>query len=650
MSRAWDQAFCFAQIKEKLVEVTSSPAASKADEPLPVSDEFLAASWQAAIETSLTYAALSTALQIEATNVKDTHPDWFAGLMILASAASLAFDHSNFSQPFVPAMILGNRRTAAVSDFSDEHLEFIRAVLDRIQSTLLRARLADMLWVLKKDFTAAFVALSAYSMVPLDPDQWHEIGGDCCERSVELSVRLGKATADRLALIRETLTAHLDKFTEAGMYAVNIARLIGRTRPSTSESAPIAQRLEARGIELDSNGSESLARAYYRASADWYIRAHQPEQAIAVRIRLADSWLSEVTRRAESEPVVAAQLAPAHIESALKELRALPKAARHVRGLDEKISSLRAQLSTAGREAIAQMVKIESDPVDITDYVAAARAAVAEKTPLDALLAFVKLWPGLSREKALSAAQSSLDASPLRKLFRSITYESDGRVVSKGATDPDESSTSRTSELYLEMVRSYALGHGLIAQGILAPALSVLQLEQRYSETDFIYLASESGLVPIGHEAVFGKGLMSGFRGDFLTAIHLLAPQVENIVRAHLVSSGVATTTIDANGLENEIGMSSLLDRPEVEQIFGPDISTELDLLFCQKTGPNLRNSVAHGLIGDGRGGGSDLVYAWWFCLRLAVIPFWNRRTLGIRSQDKTAKDSTDDGKGASDI
>jgi hypothetical protein len=39
------------------------------------------------------------------------------------------------------------------------------------------------------------------------------------------------------------------------------------------------------------------------------------------------------------------------------------------------------------------------------------------------------------------------------------------------------------------------------------------------------------------------------------------------------------------------------MELPEIETIFGKDLSFEIKALFCDPFGPNLRNELAHGLL-----------------------------------------------------
>lgn len=143
------------------------------------------------------------------------------------------------------------------------------------------------------------------------------------------------------------------------------------------------------------------------------------------------------------------------------------------------------------------------------------------------------------------------------------------------------------------------------------PALSILQREHCYKEQDLVELAKASALVPPERALMVGKGLYWGIMGDFGMAVHFLIPQLENIVRFHLKGAGLKTSNTDLEGIENENGLSTLLDVEGVDAVFGADIVFEMKALFCSAFGPNLRNAFAHGLMDDNDFYSADAVYAW---------------------------------------
>ena len=141
-------------------------------------------------------------------------------------------------------------------------------------------------------------------------------------------------------------------------------------------------------------------------------------------------------------------------------------------------------------------------------------------------------------------------------------------------------------------------------------------------EDDFINLACHC--VPKERAGLLGKALFAGYRDDFVTALHLLVPQIENFVREVLKQAGVETKTLDNDGIENEKAMGSLIQEPKANEVFGEDLAFELNSLFCDPAGPNLRNKVAHGLLDEGQFDSPYAIYAWWLGLRLVVNTWWS--------------------------
>lgn len=141
---------------------------------------------------------------------------------------------------------------------------------------------------------------------------------------------------------------------------------------------------------------------------------------------------------------------------------------------------------------------------------------------------------------------------------------------------------------------------------------------------DFQALAAGSSIVPSTHEGIFARDLHYGYAGDFGVAVHLLVPAIEALVRLHLANAGERTSTISAEGGENEIGLPALTENERVVDIFGEDVAFELRALLCGPIGPNLRNEVAHGLLGDTVFASGSSVHLWWLTLKLVFMPYWN--------------------------
>jgi hypothetical protein len=321
-------------------------------------------------------------------------------------------------------------------------------------------------------------------------------------------------------------------------------------------------------------------------------------------------------------------VAASFYENAIQTYRSIPRSKRAMHRVDGRIAELHRHLHEAGERSLDEMGIITSPSIDITEFIEKARNAVRDKAALDALAAFANIYRGSRVAEVRESAETMLREAPLQALVSGTYMSRDGRVIAKrpGLGFGDAHSDEHQATLWAEMIKYYGMGLSLVVQGDIWPALEVLVLEHRLRESDFVAITTGSPIVPTGRERLLGKALFAGYEKDFVVALHLLVPQIEHMVRWHLKAAGIKTTTLDQDGIENENGLSTLMDLPEATQIFGEDVSFELKALFCDAFGPNLRNELAHGLLDDEAFQSVDAIYAWWFGLRLVFNTFWNAR------------------------
>lgn len=100
------------------------------------------------------------------------------------------------------------------------------------------------------------------------------------------------------------------------------------------------------------------------------------------------------------------------------------------------------------------------------------------------------------------------------------------------------------------------------------------------------------------HMPFLRRGIERYYAGDYISALHVLTPQVEGVLRSLLWQEGLAVTgfTRDAAGIDADT-LSGLLRREDVQAVLGQDLWRYLDTALSAQDGLNLRNDVAHGLV-----------------------------------------------------
>ena len=587
------------------------------------------------------YRALSDALHEAAVEVDSevSRAHWKV-LMLLAQACSMMLVPEDSNDPYQPWFVGGGRRSTIPDDFTGAEIAFFAEIVESMDDLLLKGRLADLVWLrqLPRDVRFALAAIESYTQLPLDVDTWFSGGRESWQRAIGLTRMIGNTAGDRLGKIESSIVEVIQSATaEEGLLALQLADTLRSSGLAKSCSSEVADKLESLAVEFRARCDFHASESCYYAAGAWFKDSGDNDSSIDMIVAEAETFVADAASRVSSDhPSYAA--AAIFLESAIQAYRRIPRAYRNRHQVDQRIQDLGLRLNEYHQRALQEMTTMNAPPIDLSESIDQARSAVSGKPPHEALRAFANVYR-TNVKKLRQSAMESLSRS-FSAIFPKVVMSHDGRVVAKipgvrGHPPSEDEEAAIRGEMnhphYTTLV-------GIAVQALILPALDVLTLEHRLRTADFIELARRSPIVPIGREVLFGKALAQGFNRDFATSIHLLAPQIEHMVRFHLKSAGVLTAHLDQEGLETENGLSALIELPETLGIFGEDLTYEIGALFCDKTGPNLRNNIAHGLLSDREAQSVDAVYAWWLGLKLVFNTFYN--SLHRQSEEKQQGES----------
>ena len=100
--------------------------------------------------------------------------------------------------------------------------------------------------------------------------------------------------------------------------------------------------------------------------------------------------------------------------------------------------------------------------------------------------------------------------------------------------------------------------------------------------------------------SVIYKGFERYFRKDYISSLHILVPSLESLIREMLFFQGCPVTIVSSEVTQSENTLSSLFDTEKNEKvlsIFGNDLHKYIKYILVEKTGFNIRNIIAHGLV-----------------------------------------------------
>lgn len=541
-------------------------------------------------------------------------------LRVLAMVSSAMLNAEDWLEPFTPAMQISGKRTVVPADFDADQVALLARIAPLVERDDLRARVADVAWVYGERSDVAMLdrAIDAYRAAPLTDDVWFSVGKDAWVRAFELAARRGPDGQSRVEEMSDALKAQAvagevtDSFRTVGF--AETLRQHGRV--DAAWRAEVCEALFALAAQASSE-TPRLSRHLEREALAWLSRSDSAATNSATE-RVARTHITEADSRIQTDPEAGA-LAEGHfLEKAIAVLRTLPRSYRLENGLDELIDRLRIRLHESRESSMEQMMRIQSDPVDLTDAVSYARSQVSgHADKFDALAAFAMLAPPLDEAGTRENAAKMLEGT-ISHLFGSSTFSSDFRKI---ASRPGSSGQADEDAVWAEMVRTVFFHSQLLGKGIIQPAQEVLTTEHRFSRQYMASLCVESPTVPEGHETLWGDGLALGLGGNFGAAVSVLVPQLEKVVRVMLRRHDVYTLFVDEQGVESEKSLNALLDTTETEDVFGAGMVMEMKAMLVVQGGPNLRNDVAHGLLDDNSAWSYSALYMWWFCLRLVTWP-----------------------------
>ncbi len=551
-------------------------------------------------------------------------------LWLLSDACSMTLKPDSYNDPFKAFIIWADgNRSAIPEDFKTEDIALFEEIIDEITEPKLRARIADLLWLLKKPKNKEFAlkSIDAYRQTPLTTENWVR-DEKCWERAIQLCMMLKAGSGTRLQEIEVELILSIKNATkEDKFFALKLSDLLAKY---SNHQLEIAEKLEKLAHEFEELSDFYVSREYFSAASDSYKRIKMLEKSIEMTIKVAEGWVKEAIVRQSCSSSPSNIAAASFYENAIQTYRKIPNTYKTAKNLDNRITELRTELNLANEKSITEMGVISTE-IDIRDLIENAKNAVEGKKTFDALLALANIYRAKA-QRVKESSERSIRKYPLSNLFSGVCLGKGGRVIAKSPATNFGDELDETA-VRKKMIDEYSMEINLVVQSQIWTALEVIRLEHRITEMDFYSIVRNSPVVPEGRERLIAKALFAGYDNDFVTALHILVPQIEHLVRVHLKKAGVKTSTLDKNGIETENGLTTLMENPEVNTIFGEDLAFEFKALLCDSFGANLRNELAHGLIEYEECYSISSIYAWWLMLRIVFNTFWNAKMASQHSE-----------------
>jgi lysyl-tRNA synthetase class 1 len=458
---------------------------------------------------------------------------------------------------------------------------------------VMRARYSDLVWDLKRAITGqrpdpyyARTAIDSYlgaadgKLYPMEI-----VGVQWLGRALDLSLsindndRTGRVVEfmfefyDRIAQLQFVGTwlflfdnLYGQKFVspeQESRIIANLEAMLSKTSDTTSSATGVHATLDPWGAEA---AAERLARHYRRRNdkanvervVKTYGRAFEYLAAQASPM-MAMAWLQPVIERYEQEG----------LKSEAEQLQLMSA---------EKGKNIRDDLKQYS-------VKVDIKPEEIEKL-------VEQLIGGDLSAAFGRV-AGYFIPKANDARkqleQLRVDA-PLMSIIPISIIASDGHTTAK-INSLDEDPDGRLHKQLAETVGFY--------QPFLVHILG--KLRERYSPTteNVLDFLCQSPLFAESRDGLLRDGLLAYEQGDFVKAIHVLVPRVEDILRNFMGRLGRPTlkTVRGQPGIMDAKNLNDVLRDERVRTVITENLWRYLEVVYVDKRGMNLRNDLAHGLL-----------------------------------------------------
>lgn len=548
---------------------------------------------------------------------------------MLSAVTGMMLRSQQKNEPF-SAMVAwaDGRRSAVASDFRGAPVEVLAVMAERANHPTLRARLADVSWLLeRKRSQLGAVALAAYVAIvrKVGARELHFHSDDNEKDVLSFDARdlmrralyIGRAIGwdKEETLTARALVVELRKRALAEGQSMLAYRFCDLDLDfDVSEPAEIAKNIEQVIAALPADADPHNIVELWRLAARAYHAAKRDDDQHRCQSAAAD----QLVAMAEKHPM--AMIASSLLSDAITELHGVP-------GQKERRRALRHRLVDVQAGILDEMSPFFY-PLHLEEIARHAEQAMNRPSLFEKLFVFAALDrspdPAVLREKAIQ----SIREHPLSSLFEVSHHDGEGKVVHRtagaGVGDSAEESAIQRSIAQDESIRRQ-----ISAQGTIEAARQALMREHYLSDDLLVWLLSYSPFVPRDLARTFGRGFTRFFQGDFVSALYILTPLLENSLRHVLKASGQDVTVFDdATQTQKDHTISSLFEqmRTELDATFGAAITTDIENVFLKRPGPHLRHALAHGLLNDGAPYGPDAIYGCWLIFHLCLLPLFEYR------------------------
>lgn len=507
---------------------------------------------------------------------------------LLKNIVSLGTKIHNDGIEFHPMFVMADgSRTFSIEDISEDDYLILHSLKLEKMPLILRALIADILWTNKKEFNAAKIAANAYwelfTFWYRDDDNVGTI--DIIRRAVCISAQT------KQTLLFEKIQGWFVDFLEKkaanndGFFALRVMELFfGQKNFDVSIFLPVLDDL------IDGN-SDNIAKVEqaYKLKTECLFKLKRKEDAIKNNNLLSDYYLE-----------FAEKIFKKDIQGALRAVNFYQKGIMLYRnnGESDKADAAHKRLVEIQKEIPKIMVPFSVE-LDIKGVIDNLKANMEGLSFEECVIRLTQMFVFEKQEDIKKRVIEEFKDNPISHLFGKSLINAQGQTVLAlhplDIHDPEKDPKLMELHMYQNALEKQKVAGDIWVKNALIIIRDKFVIDKSMVE----FLVKDNPIIPDGRERIFQSGLYMFLNGDYYEALHILAPQVENLFRNIAREVGGLTVTLEKDGSSMEKVLSSILSLPELVDCYDNDILFTFRGLLNEQAGANIRNEIAHGIISE---------------------------------------------------
>ena len=507
-------------------------------------------------------------------------------------------------------------RSFSVDDLSDEDFDLLRHLNFNRLSNNVKAFIADLLWIQKKDYKYSIIAINAYYGLfkELKNNINSNFDVEIIRRALFIATQIKNDSFLKTCckLIYDIITSDT-KLLENTFKRIYFIDILIQYDKSILENLIMILDEE---IELSRENLYKSEHAY-KSKLRCLKKLKLSQDIKLTNIALANFYVNYadcLTRSSLDEILIAKKC---YIDAInLYRNNGNAQDAVYIHEKVEKIEPLVVEQ--------LQPIKVE---LNVTSIIEEIKNDIKDLSFEECIICFLKVVDFPHKDSLRKRLKDELEKSPLSSMIPVSIVNKTGSVLC--LLEPIISLDLDVDSVELDRHLAHKL---LIETQIYSLGIEYLinYIKQKYDiNPDALdFLVQDNLIVPENRRSIFKYALYLFLNDKRYEAMHILAPQVENLFRELAQNCGGSVTTIDKDGTGQVKLLKSIFETTELLECYNPDILFLFRALLIERACGNIRNDIAHGLLDENDIEGS--VYSYFFGALIKLILYTSKGAFAI--------------------